>query len=92
MARRPIARTIKPGRVKKIIKPPFPGAPEKAEIAVDGADELYREIRIENRLEDRNGNEAKLKPDAEVEVEIKAEPDAVVSKADPEGDAVLVDE
>ena len=95
MPRRLKARTIKPGRVKKIIKPPFAGAPEKAEIAIDGADELYREIRIENRLQDRNGNTAKLKPDAEVQVEIKAEPEAVVSephKSDPDADAVLVDE
>jgi hypothetical protein len=34
------------GRVRKIIKPPHPSVPEKAEIAVHGADELYREIRI----------------------------------------------
>lgn len=70
-------KTVKPGKVKKIIKPPLPGMPEKAEIAVEGADEMYKEIRIENRLTDDKGNDAKLKQDAEVEVEIKAEPTAV---------------
>src|SRR5438270_1421176 len=43
-----------PATVEKIIKPPYTGAPEKAQIAVEGADHLYREIRIENTLtEDR---------------------------------------
>jgi hypothetical protein len=48
--------------VRKIIKSPCPAVPEKAEIAVEGPDELYKEIRIENRLEDENGNDVKLKP------------------------------
>ena len=37
-----------PGTVEKIIKSPHPGVPEKAQTAVEGADHLYREIRIEN--------------------------------------------
>ena len=40
--------TTLPGRVEKIVKPPHPSMPEKAQISVDGADDLYREIRIEN--------------------------------------------
>jgi hypothetical protein len=48
-------RTKKPAIVQKIIASPHPEIPEKAEIAVHGADELYREIRIENTLEDDKG-------------------------------------
>ena len=62
-----------PGKVEKIIKPPHQGVPEKAEIAVDGADDLYREIRIENKLTDEEGNEVKLKEGAPVEVTVEAE-------------------
>jgi hypothetical protein len=41
-------KSVKPGTVQKIIKSPFPQEPEKAQIAVEGANHLYREIRIEN--------------------------------------------
>ena len=69
-----------PGTVQKIIKPPHPDLPEKAEIAVEGADELYKELRIENTLTDENGKEVKLKPGATVEVTVEAEPKDVVAK------------
>ena len=36
-----------------------------AEIAIEGADHLYREIRIENALEDDKGKPVKLKPGAQ---------------------------
>jgi len=64
-----------PGRVEKIIKPMHPSGSEKAQIAVEGADHLYREIRIENRLTDENGDQVKLKPGAEVDVTVQAEAD-----------------
>jgi hypothetical protein len=67
-------KTTKPGTVKKIIKSPFPEEPEKAEIAVGGADYLYREIRIENTLEDENGEKVKLKVGVPVEVTVEADP------------------
>jgi hypothetical protein len=38
------------GRVEKIIKSTRPSVPEKAEISIEGADELYREIRIDRKL------------------------------------------
>src|ERR1700683_5813492 len=63
--------------VEKIIQSPSPSVPEKAQIAVHGADHLYRELRIENTLTDENGEKVKLKPGAEVEVTIAAEPAAV---------------
>ncbi len=59
-------------KVRKIIRPAYPTQPEKAEISIDEADDLYREIRIENRLMDEKGKEARLKQGAEVEVQIEA--------------------
>jgi|ERR1700687_4482603 hypothetical protein len=74
MIKRP--KTTKPGRVKKIIKSCDPSEPEKAEVEVHGADELYKEIRIENVLEDEHGKKVKLKEDADVDVVVEAEPKA----------------
>ena len=74
--------TTLPGIVEKIVPPIQPGQPEKAQISVEGADHLYREIRIENALTDENGREVALKPGAEVEVTIAAEPDATIPKKD----------
>jgi hypothetical protein len=62
--------------VEKVIKPQTPGEPEKAQINVEGADHLYRELRIENTLVDENGDRVKLKRGAEVEVTIEAPPEA----------------
>jgi hypothetical protein len=73
-----------PGTVEKIIPPTQPGAPEKAQISVDGAEELYKEIRIENTLQDVKGNEVALKDGAEVEVTIAADREATTPKQDPE--------
>jgi hypothetical protein len=63
-----------PGTVEKIIPPsPYADEPEKAEIAIEGADPLYKEIRIENTLRDEEGQEVGLTPGAEIEVKIEAE-------------------
>jgi hypothetical protein len=64
------------GTVEKIIPPILPGKPEKAQISVDGAEDLYRELRVDNTLEDPDGNKVKLKKGAEVEVKIEADPEA----------------
>lgn len=72
------------GTVHKIIKPIVPGQPEKAEIALDGADELYREIRIENTLTDGDGDPVALKRGAEVEVTVEADPEHTVKKHEAE--------
>lgn len=64
--------TTLPGTVEKIIQPVAPGEPEKAQIAIDGADHLYREIRIDNTLTDENGDKVRLKLGAEVEVTVEA--------------------
>lgn len=54
--------------MEKIIKSPHPSVPEKAEIAIDGADDLYREIRIENALTDKRCEEVRLEPGTKVDV------------------------
>ena len=61
-----------PGSVDKIIPSSRPGQPEKAQVAVDGADRLYRDLRIENTLTDENGDDVKLKKGAHVEVTVTA--------------------
>jgi hypothetical protein len=68
--------TTLPATVEKIVKSPSPSVPEKAQIAVEGADHLYRELRIENTLTDENGDKVRLKQGAEVEVTIEADADA----------------
>jgi hypothetical protein len=50
-----------PGTVEKVIPPITPSQPEKAQIAVEGAEDLYKEIRVENTLQDESGNEVALK-------------------------------
>ena len=70
-----------PGTVEKIIQPAHPGQPEKAQISVEGADDLYREIRIENSLTDENGDEVRLKKGAEVEITVEADPEATTPKS-----------
>jgi hypothetical protein len=49
------------GSVKKLIKPLDPSQPEKVEIDIHEADDLYREIRIENVVTDGDGGKDKLK-------------------------------
>jgi hypothetical protein len=70
-----------PAIVEKIIKSPHPNEPEKAQISVEGADHLYRELRIENTLVDENSDKVRLKPGAEIEVTIQAPPETVAPKA-----------
>jgi hypothetical protein len=68
------------GTVEKIIKPRHPDQPELAQVTVDQAEELYREIRIENTLKDESGQPVGLKPGATVEVIIEADPKDTVKK------------
>ena len=64
-----------PGTVAKIIPSPRPSQPEKAQIAVDGADHRYRNLRIENTLTDEHGDDVRLEKGASVEVTVTAEPE-----------------
>jgi hypothetical protein len=74
--------TTLPGTVEKIIKSPDPRVPEKAQIGIEGAEHLYREIRIDNVLKDQDGEKVALKQGAEVEVTIEADKEDTVKKKD----------
>jgi hypothetical protein len=67
--------TVMPGTVKKIIPSPRPSQPEKAQIAVDGADQRYRDLRFENTLTDEHGDDVKLKKGAHVDITITEDPE-----------------
>jgi hypothetical protein len=68
--------------VEKIITPISSKEPEKAQIAVEGADHLYRELRIENTLTTKSGEKVRMKPGAEVEVKIEVDPAATAPTED----------
>jgi hypothetical protein len=70
----------RPGVVEKIIRPLSPDEPEKAQITVQGADHLYREIRIENTLKTADGEVVGLKKGAQVEVVVVADERDTVKK------------
>lgn len=69
--------------VEKIIKSPFPNQPEKAQIEIEDADHLYREIRVENVVVAEDGEKAQLKEGADVDVIVEADSSATTKK--PEG-------
>lgn len=61
------------GSVKKLIKSPIPSEPEKAEIVISEADDLYKEIRIENVVTDEKGKKDKLKEGEQVDLVVEAD-------------------
>ncbi len=65
-------RTV-PGTVKKVLKPVHPAESEKVEISIGAADELFREIRIENLLMNVDGQAVRLKEGAHVDITFEAE-------------------
>jgi hypothetical protein len=65
------------GTVQKLIKPILKDEKEKAQIHINGAEELYREIRVENELKDEKGSKSSLKEGAEIDVILEADPDAL---------------
>jgi hypothetical protein len=64
------ASTTLPGTVDKIVKPRAPGEREQAQIEVEGADHIYKEIRIENALTDDLGQEVRMEPGDKVNITI----------------------
>jgi hypothetical protein len=79
------AEVTLPGKVEKIIPPISPDEPEKAQINVEGADDLYREIRIDNALQNEKGETVRLKQGAEVEVTVEADAAAITKDIDQPG-------
>ena len=72
--------TILSGTVQKIIRSGVSNEPERAQIVVEGAEHLYRELRIENALTDAAGNRVHLKPGARVQLTLEAEPHHVTTR------------
>lgn len=71
--------TTIPAVVERIIKPiPHSDEPEKAQLEVKGADHYYRELRIENKLKDKEGRKVGLKEGAKVELTVEADPEDTV--------------
>jgi len=64
------------GSVKKVIKPVLPNEPEKVEIQIHEADEVYKEMRIENVVTDEKGKKDSLKQGEDVEIVVEADPDS----------------
>src|SRR5580704_11901293 len=64
--------TSMPGTVKKIILARPPSQPEKAQIAVHGADHRHRDLRIKNTLTDEHGDDVKLKKGGHVDITVTA--------------------
>jgi hypothetical protein len=65
--------TTMPGSVKKIIPSVGRSQPEKAQVAVSGADQRYRYLRFENTLTDENGDDVRLKKGAHVQITVTKE-------------------
>jgi hypothetical protein len=61
------------GRVEKILPPAPPSFPERAQIVIEEADHMYREIRVENKLVGIEGKPCRLKLGAEVDIRIEAD-------------------
>ena len=70
------------GTVQKVIKSAYPSDTEKAEIDIEEADQLYREIRVPNALTDEKGRKRALKEGAPVDVILEADSDATLKKPD----------
>jgi hypothetical protein len=66
------------GMVEAIIKSRIPNEPDRAQIAVEAADHLYGEMRIDSKLKNENGDDVNLKVGAQVEVTIEAEASATI--------------
>ena len=73
--------TTLPGTVEKIIKPIDPSEPEKAQITIEGGEDLYREIRVSNTLKNEEGEEVTIKEGASVDVTIQADEKDTKKKA-----------
>lgn len=58
--------------VNKIVKSVVPDEPEKVEISITGAENLFREIRIENRFNNVDGRLVELTSGVHVDVTFEA--------------------
>jgi hypothetical protein len=66
------------GTVEKLIKPMTPTQSEKAQISIYEAEDLYKEIRIDNEMVRETGEKTRLKPGESVDVIVEANTDATL--------------
>lgn len=59
------------GVIEKILPRLGAYAPEKVQIMIEGADDLYRELRFDNTLKDGGGKHVTLRQGARVNVKIE---------------------
>lgn len=60
-----------PGTVDKIVPSAGPSQPERAQIAVHGAEKQHRVLRIDNALVNKYGDDVKLRKGAHVDVTVE---------------------
>lgn len=65
---------------KQIIRPKFPKQQEKVEISISDADDLFREIRIENSFSDGRGQTLALVSGAALDVTFEANAEDTIRK------------
>jgi len=70
------------GTVEKVIQPISVRESEKAQIGIEEAEDLYREIRIENELSDETGEKVHLRHGAHVDIVVEADSSATMKKPD----------
>jgi hypothetical protein len=70
------------GTVQKIIQPVIANQAEKVQIEINEADDLYKEIRVENEVTGEDGTKATLKPGADVKIIVEADSSATLKKPD----------
>jgi uncharacterized protein YfaS (alpha-2-macroglobulin family) len=68
------------GKVAKVIKSAYANQPETAQIEITEAEDLYREVRVENEVTDEHGEKATLRLGAEVDVIVEADSNATMKK------------
>ena len=79
MANENDASVTLPATVEKVLPAKY-AEPEKIQISVDGCDELFSELRVENALKDEAGDSVTLKRGAHLEVTINANSEALTKK------------
>ena len=70
---------LMPAIVNKVLKPSAIGS-EKIEISIPEAEDLFREIRVENVLTDAKGNMLALQQGAPLDVRLEANKETLIPK------------
>jgi hypothetical protein len=72
------------GRVRKLLTPSYSTQPQRVEISIPDADDLFREIRIANSFNSPEGESVALREGARVHITIEADLSDTIPK-EPEG-------